>query len=287
MIVPARVIWTSSRSALAWPKSRILARPPGASSQMFAGLMSRWTSPDRWAAASPEATSRPIRRIRSIEASGPGRASAGARCPGGIPSPGTRRPGLADLVDRDDMVMLDRGGGPGLAHEAGGGLGRGGELGSDHLEGHGAEELGILGEEDEAHAPRADQPADAIMRQPPELVAVAGRSEEGILGAGGGGVRPAGCGRVRGVFTARKSIVGSPPRRARRFAGRQESRETVFLHRTGSRSPRRTSRPSLFSPIGRLCRSRPPGHHRLTTGRVLHPLVDRTLGATQGTRADW
>nr|WP_246196382.1 hypothetical protein [Aquisphaera giovannonii] len=60
----------SSRSDRASPKSSSFTRPAGASSQMLAGLTSRWTSPAPWATASPAAISRPIRSAARIGTSG-------------------------------------------------------------------------------------------------------------------------------------------------------------------------------------------------------------------------
>ncbi len=65
--VPGLVMCTSWLSVRASPKSRILTLPMGASSQMLAGLMSRWTRPRLWAAARPAAISRPSRSTRSSD----------------------------------------------------------------------------------------------------------------------------------------------------------------------------------------------------------------------------
>ena len=55
---PVAVCWVSALTALARPKSATLTRPPDDSSAIrtFSGLMSRWTTPARWAAASAETT---------------------------------------------------------------------------------------------------------------------------------------------------------------------------------------------------------------------------------------
>ncbi len=69
MMAPDWVICTSSACMRARPKSRMIARrgpERGVSSQMFAGLMSRWTSPASWATRNPCAISLPMRTTSSI-----------------------------------------------------------------------------------------------------------------------------------------------------------------------------------------------------------------------------
>ena len=85
---------------------------------------------------------------------------------------------LADLVDRDDVVVLEGRHGPGLEQEPLCGLGRAGQLRPDDLQGHRPEQVGVLGLEDEAHAALAEQPADAIVGQPTEFVRRPWRLEE-------------------------------------------------------------------------------------------------------------
>ena len=55
---PVAVCWVSALTALARPKSATLIRPPDGSSAIrtFSGLMSRWISPARCAAARAETT---------------------------------------------------------------------------------------------------------------------------------------------------------------------------------------------------------------------------------------
>src|SRR5215217_5836837 len=60
----------ASSTARARPKSVILTRSTPFSRRMLAGLMSRWTIPCLWAAASPAAICIPIRRT-SVRGSGP------------------------------------------------------------------------------------------------------------------------------------------------------------------------------------------------------------------------
>ena len=286
MIAPEWVIWTSSRSALAWPKSRILARPFGASSQMFAGLMSRWTSPSLWAAPEPggdlpaDPQDEVDRRLLAPIEPAPERQPLEVfhRQEG-------HAPGLAHLVDRDDVIVLDGRGGPGLAHEAGGRLGRGGQLGSDHLEGHRAEEVGILGQEDQSHAPGADQPANAVVRQPAEFVAVPRGFEEGILREASSGVTVA-CGSGM-VSSRRYSIVRSVPG-GTLAVGRREARASVCPgpeDRSRSRWP--AVLPSRFSSISSTGPSPPlrNDHGRSASAVLLAPSTGPLDGRSRGPRS--
>ena len=52
---PVAVCWVSALTALARPKSATLIRPSPAI-RTFSGLMSRWMTPARWAAARAETT---------------------------------------------------------------------------------------------------------------------------------------------------------------------------------------------------------------------------------------
>ena len=85
---------------------------------------------------------------------------------------------LADLIDRDDVVVLDRRGGPCLAEESVLGLRGVGQLGADHLQRHGAEQVGVDRLEDEPHPPLADRADDPVMGHPAELAVGPGRVEE-------------------------------------------------------------------------------------------------------------
>ena len=96
---------------------------------------------------------------------------------------------FADLVDRDDVVVLDGGGGLGLAQEAVLGGRAGGDGGLHGLEGDLPFELGVLGPEDDAHAADAHDFEHAVVAQATDLV--------GLLG-GGRGSRFLRLGRRRG-----------------------------------------------------------------------------------------
>ena len=87
---------------------------------MFAGLISRWIRLFPWAAARPEAISRPIRSTKPTDRGPAGLARAIVESD--IPckkfhSQEKDALSLADLVDRDDVVMLDRRRGLCLVHE--------------------------------------------------------------------------------------------------------------------------------------------------------------------------
>src|SRR5262249_7165049 len=76
---------------------------------------------------------------------------------------------FADLVDRDDVLVLDGGGGPRLVQEA---LAVGlGDDGRPHrLESNAALQLRVLGLENDAHAAGAQYPQHAIVGESAELV---------------------------------------------------------------------------------------------------------------------
>ena len=94
---------------------------------------------------------------------------------------------LADLIDGHDVVGLDGRGGAGFAEEAGGRVLDGGHLGPHDLEGDGPLESVVLGAEDVAHAPLAEQFGDAVAAESAEVAGPVGGSEEGEGGRRGGG----------------------------------------------------------------------------------------------------
>ena len=93
------------------PEVQDLDPPGGASSQMLAGLMSRWIRPFRWAAASPAAISRPIRSTRSTDGLRPRFSQLLQRIAQEV-FHGEEQDIVvtADLIDRDDVVVFDGGG---------------------------------------------------------------------------------------------------------------------------------------------------------------------------------
>ena len=77
---------------------------------------------------------------------------------------------LAHLEDRHNVIMLDGGLSPGFPLEAGAGHGFRSRVGEHHLEGDLAEQAGVLGLEDHAHAAFAQQAQYAIAAEPAEFV---------------------------------------------------------------------------------------------------------------------
>jgi hypothetical protein len=74
--------------------------------------------------------------------------------------------GLADLVDRDDVRVVERRGGPCLLGEAAEPGGVGGEALGQELHGHFAEQVVVARAPDVAHAPRADARDQLEAREP-------------------------------------------------------------------------------------------------------------------------
>ena len=70
---------------------------------------------------------------------------------------------LVDRVDRDDVGMVERGDRTRFALEAVASLGVVGQRVREHLQGDAATELRVVGEEDFAHATRADRADDAVV----------------------------------------------------------------------------------------------------------------------------
>ncbi len=102
---------------------------------------------------------------------------------------------LTDVEDRDDVVVVQGGGGPRLAEEA---LLRGsaaGQVGKHHLDGHLAPELRVFRQEDDAHAPAAQDLQDPKAAQSAQLVIGLRRGQEGYQA----GIRRWWLGRVRGA----------------------------------------------------------------------------------------
>ena len=87
-------------------------------------------------------------------------------------------PHLTDLVDRDDVIVLQRRHGPRLEGEPLRGLCRAGQFRPDDLQGHGTEQVGVFGLEDQSHPALAEESADAVMGQPAELARARGGSRK-------------------------------------------------------------------------------------------------------------
>ena len=141
-------------ATLTWPSLAIRTLP---------GLMSRWTMPRAWAAASPWATPAPIRATWRG---------------GSVPAPAQdrrqvlavdelhddERPArvLAVVVDGDDVRVVERGGGLGLLAETRGEVGVAQVLGTEQLEGDVAAEPGVVGAVDGRHPAAAKELDQAI-----------------------------------------------------------------------------------------------------------------------------
>ena len=82
---------------------------------------------------------------------------------GGVPF----RPGLADIVDGDDVRMVERGGGPGFQDEAPLALGIAHLCGRQKLERHEAVQARVAGFPDDTHSAAAQLLDDAVMRDGP------------------------------------------------------------------------------------------------------------------------
>src|SRR5262249_15633633 len=85
---------------------------------------------------------------------------------------------LTDLVNGDDVVVRQGGGGTGLAQKAVAVCGAGGQARLHHLQRDGARGQGVLGKEDQAHAALAESLQDAVVGQPAQLAGGARRVEE-------------------------------------------------------------------------------------------------------------
>lgn len=93
--------------------------------------------------------------------------------------------GLLDRVDGDDVGVVERGDGLGLALEALAALAVGADRGWEHLEGDAAVEVRILGRVDLAHAAVAEGARDPVVvqRQPDHAASqVAGASDDASRG---------------------------------------------------------------------------------------------------------
>ena len=171
----------SPAACRARPKSRILTRPLRRFEPQVRRLDVAVDQPAAWAAASPR-----------------GHLPADARAPRprsrrrSAPEPVVERLAveelhgqerdavvLADLVDGDDVVVLEGGGGAGLAQEARRGRPRGRpRSGRMTFSATGRLELRVLGLEDDAHAALAEQLEDPVLAQPADLVGALRRPEE-------------------------------------------------------------------------------------------------------------
>ena len=128
---------------------------------MFSGLRSRWTTPAAWAAARPSATCAAM--------------SISLRTGDGFAvKQGTQRLALeefadnvllagldAEVVDRDDVGMIERGDGAGFAFEAAAKI-SGSTVFAQDFDGDIAVEAGVAGAIDFAHAADAERGLDLV-----------------------------------------------------------------------------------------------------------------------------
>jgi len=85
---------------------------------------------------------------------------------------------LLDIVNADDVLVLDGGGGAGLANEPASGRTVGGVNRRQDLDGHNAMQTGVEPFEDDAEAASADDLLHLVMRQPAEVAGLVRRRQE-------------------------------------------------------------------------------------------------------------
>ncbi len=83
-----------------------------------------------------------------------------------------------DLINGNEVIMLELGSGPRLAHEPVLRSGLACETGQHRFQGDGALQAGILGKEDNAHSSTSENFQHAIGPETAQLVGVLGGSEE-------------------------------------------------------------------------------------------------------------
>ena len=154
----------SARAAFARPKSSTFTRP-SVVSMMLAGLRSRWTMPFSWAAASASARAMPI-VDHPPTGSPPSRNQAIERLAlHQLHREEAHAAGLLDRVDGDDVRVIERGDGLGLALEALRGARGRGHVGGQHLERDVAPSFVSVGAIDFAHPAGADGSGDPVVRE--------------------------------------------------------------------------------------------------------------------------
>ena len=148
-------------SARAMPKSATSVLPSVVRSR-FSGLMSRWITPWSWAYWRAWAASRVIRSASSTEScrSRRSRSRSDLALDEGHGEPELPG-GLAGVVDREDVRVLQAGGGLDLALEAVGAE-RLGQLGMEHLERDRPLVPEVVGQKDRGHAPAPEFALEAV-----------------------------------------------------------------------------------------------------------------------------
>ena len=147
-------------AASAMPKSATIASP--SCSRMFSGLMSRWIRPCAWAWSSAAATW-PADGERLVDRELPLAVEPLAqRLAPDVGHDIEEEPvGLAGVVQRQDVGVVERGGDPDLAGEAVGAEQRA-ELGPEHLDRHLAVVPEVVGQVDRRHAAPAELALDGV-----------------------------------------------------------------------------------------------------------------------------
>ena len=143
--------------ARAIPKSATFTRP-SLESMMLPGFTSRWTIPRAWAAERARATSAATRAAwrggeRAVAAHDRGQVLTVDE----LHDDERAVLVLAEVVDRDDVGVVERGGGQGLLAEAGAEVRIATVLGAEDLDRDVAIELGVVGAVDAGHAPLPEE----------------------------------------------------------------------------------------------------------------------------------
>ena len=225
---PVAVCWVSVVTALARPKSATLTRPPDDSSAIrtFSGLMSRWTTPARWAAASAETTGSSSasglgRRHRGLGADHVAQGVTGDQLHHQVEGAALDVRVLALVEDVDDVRVREPGGGAGLALEPVGERGVVAEAAVHGLDRAHAVETDVDGLVDGGHATACDAATDPVA--PVEEVPGQGVGERGAARVGARVV----------LHVDPPSPVGEVARRGHPTDGGRSARVTALPARRG------------------------------------------------------
>ena len=227
-------------------------RTPVSVSMTFPGLRSRWTIPARWAATRALAIWSAV-ITASARLSGPRPSRIASVSPATVLHDQVVQIFLlADVEQRADVRMRQRGNGPRLAFEPSTGIGTPNELRRQHLDGNGLIEAGITCAIHLAHAARPERAGHDVRAETGTSRERAG-SERGRRGPARGAVArigpktdPAPASAARRRSTSWRSALFSPQACARKAA-------RSWGGRLAARS--NTSRRSVGSIIGPRCRA--------------------------------